>query len=741
MKKNKSTNVMAGILMVSFIGVFLVISGRFFYIQATGEVNDVSLEKWAKEKRTSSYSIPAERGRIYDRTGMTLAYDQPTFRLYATVDEAFSENQKNPQHVEDPEKTAEKLANLLDADEDELLSILESGIENDKTQVEFGKSGRGISQQTKEEIEDLNLPGINFMKESMRYYPNGMFASHIIGFARSIEAEDEDGNIDTGINGITGIEHEKNELLKGKDGFISFERDKYNKKLLDPNEVIKKPVDGQDIYLTIDQKVQTLLEDVMTQVDEEYSPERISAIVMNAKSGEIIAMGNRPSYNPNNPTDVENWYNDAVSIPFEPGSSMKMFTWAAAIEEGVYNGNETYKSGTYRVNEQVQPIRDHNGGEGWGTITYDEGFLRSSNVASSKLLWEKMDSDTYLDYLHAFDFDKKTGIDLPGEAVGTISYTYPRDKLSTTFGQGTTLTPIQQVKAATAIANEGEMLKPYVIKKIVDSNSGDIVEENSAEVVGKPISKETANQVLDLLENVVTSEEGTGQMYALDNYSAAGKTSTSQIPDPNGGYLRGYGNNIFSFMGMAPAEDPQLIMYVSVKQPDLETDEGYAQGSAPVSFIFKNVMENSLRYLDIEPDKENENETEEISIPDFNIDNVKKAKKELEKQGINVTVIGSGDKVVAANVTEGEKLLPNDRVLLLSDKATMPDITGWSLRDVFQLGNLLELDIHVNGNGYVVSQSIKSNKPIKKGDNLSVELTPPKEKEQEDEKPEESNED
>src|SRR5699024_4189262 len=323
--------------------------------------------------------------------------------------------------------------------------------------------------------------------------------------------------IDKEIKGITGIEHEKNELLKGKDGFISFERDKYNKKLLDPNEVIKKPVDGQDIYLTIDQKVQTLLEDVMTQVDEEYSPERISAIVMNAKSGEIIAMGNRPSYNPNNPTDVENWYNDAVSIPFEPGSSMKMFTWAAAIEEGVYNGNERYKSGTYRVNEQVQPIRDHNGGEGWGTITYDEGFLRSSNVASSKLLLEKMDSDTYLDYLHAFDFDKKTGIDLPGEAVGTISYTYPRDKLSTTFGQGTTLTPIQQVNAATAIANEGEMLKPYVIKKIVDSNSGDIVEENSAEVVGKPISKETANQVLDLLENVVTSEEGTGQMYALDN--------------------------------------------------------------------------------------------------------------------------------------------------------------------------------------------------------------------------------
>src|SRR5699024_5005615 len=211
-------------------GIFLVISGRFFYIQATGEVNDVSLEKWAKEKRTSSYSLPAERGRIYDRTGMTLAYDQPTFRLYATVDEAYSENQKSPKHVVDPEETAEKLANLLDADKDELLSILENGIENDKTQVEFGKSGRGISQQTKE-IEDMNLTEINFIKETKRYYKNRMFASHIIGYGRNKETEDEDGNIEKGINGVTGIEREKNELLKGKDGFISFERDKYNKKL------------------------------------------------------------------------------------------------------------------------------------------------------------------------------------------------------------------------------------------------------------------------------------------------------------------------------------------------------------------------------------------------------------------------------------------------------------------------------------------------------------------------------
>lgn len=732
MKKNKSTNIMAGLLMILFIGIFLGLSGRFLYIQATGEVNDVSLEEWAKQKRTSSYSIPSERGRVFDSTGMTLAYDRPSYRLYAVVDEAFSENQKNPQHVEDPDKTATELAALLDANQEDILSILEKGIENDKAQVEFGDIGRGLSQQTKDDIDELNLPGVHFQKEAMRYYPNGMFASHIIGFARETENEDEDGHVDKNIQGITGIEKEKNDILTGRDGYISFERDKYNKKLLDPNEVIKQPEDGHDVYLTIDQKIQTLLEDAMTEVNEQYQPDRIMAIVMDAKTGEIKAMGNRPSYNPNNPVDVENWYNDSISIPFEPGSTMKMFTWAAAIEEGVYNGDETFKSGSYRINEQVQPIRDHNGGEGWGTISFDEGFARSSNVAAAKLLWEKMDSDTYLDYLHAFDFDKKTDIDLPGEDVGTISYNYPRDKLSTTFGQGTTLTPIQQMKAATSITNNGKMLQPYVIDKIVDPNSEEVLSENTPEVVGEPISEDTANQVLDLLESVVSSKHGSGSMYALDNYSVVGKTGTSQIPNPDGGYLTGYGNNIYSFLGAAPHDDPQLLMYVAVKQPHLETDDGYEAGSVPVSFIFKNVMENSLRYLDIAPDKENESETKEVSIGELIGKNVQKVKKELENQGINqVTVIGDGKKVSHANIGEGEKILPNQRVLLVSDKPQMPDLIGWSARDVLQLAELLDLELEMDGSGFVVSQSIDSGERIKGKETLNATLSPPNEAEDE----------
>src|SRR5699024_10400208 len=377
-----------------------------------------------------------------------------------------------------------------------------------------------------------------------------------LGFARA----DEDGEE---VSGVTGMEKEKNKILAGKDGKVRYQRDKYNKKLLNSDEEVTEAEDGQSIYLTIDQKIQTLLEDVMSQVDDKYEPKRITAAIMDPKTGEMLAMSNRPSYNPNNPDKVENWYNDVISTPVEPGSTTKIFTWAAAINDGKYNGDETYQSGRYKINEKVAPVNDHNSGAGWGTITYDEGFRRSSNVAASKLVWEKMGPDTFHDYLEKFDFDEKTGIDLPNEVAGKISYDYPSDKIRSAFGQSSTITPIQQLKAATAFANEGEMVQPYVVKKIVDSNTNEVIEENKTKSVGNPISKETAAQMIELMDSVVNSDDGTGRKFKLDNYSLIGKTGTAQVPNPEGkGYLTGKENYVFSFIGMAPKDDPKLLMHV-----------------------------------------------------------------------------------------------------------------------------------------------------------------------------------
>lgn len=732
MRKNKSTYFMAGIFIIFFSVVFLVITGRFLYLQVTGEVNGVSLEAWAEEKRTSSYTMPAERGKIFDRNGMTLAYDRPSYRLYAIVDESYSENAEEPLHVVDPKETAEKLAPLLDADASDIQERLEKGIEEGRFQVELGNIGKNLSKETKDRIEAEEIPGIKFEEEPLRYYPNGMFASHIIGFAREAEMENEDGEITSEITGVTGIEKEMDELLRGEDGYISYQRDRYNKKLLDPNEVVKAPEDGADVYLTIDQKVQTLLEDVLSQVDEEYNPEKMTAIVMDPKTGEIIAMSSRPSYNPNNPKNVENWFNDAISNPFEPGSTVKMFTWAAAIEEGVYNGDEEFKSGSYQVNEKITPINDHNGGRGWGNITFDEGFERSSNVAASKLVWEKIGTETFLDYLHAFDFDEVTGIDLPGEVSGQILYNWPLEKITTAFGQGTTTTPIQQMKAASAIANDGKMMQPYVVDKIIDPSSEKVLEDKSPNVAGEPISEETAEQVRKLLESVVYGEHGTAKNFQLEDYRVGGKTGTAEMPNPEGGgYLKGRENYVFSFLGMAPIDDPKLMMYVSVQQPELEYDE---TGSMPVSFIFRNVMENSLHYLNIEPDQDDdENAMEAFELPELTGERTESVVKELKEKEIQVTVVGNGKEIVAANKEEGDQIFPSDRVILITDEPEMPDLTGWSLRDVVAFADLMKLKIEVIGNGYVIHQHVEEGTPIQEGDYLGVELAPPDFEENENE--------
>ncbi|MFC4404673.1 penicillin-binding protein [Gracilibacillus xinjiangensis] len=692
---------------------FLVILGRFLFIQVTGEVSGVDIKALADEKRTNEYAIPAKRGTIYDRNGMPLAQDHTVYRIYAVLDEAYTSDPLTPRHVQDVDKTAKRLAPILDMDKNEISDILHKGIENGRFQVEFGNNGKELTQQQKEEIEALNLPGIYFNDEVIRFYPNGMFASNTLGLTNKTDDK---------IVGISGVEKNYNDILTGADGYISYQRDKFNVKLLNPKEVVQEPADGDNVILTLDQKIQTLLEDSMSEVVEQYNPERISAVVMDAKTGEILAMSNRPSYNPNNLGDVENWYNDVISTPFEPGSTMKIFTLAAAIEEGVWNPNDTFQSGTYKAGANIQQIGDHNWGKGWGPITYLEGIQRSSNVAAAKLAYEKIGPAKFLDYLNAFDFDTVSGIDLDGEVAGVIQYNYAIEQITTSFGQGTTTTPIQLMKAATAIANNGKMLKPYIIKEIADANTGKVLQEGKTEVAGEPISAETAKKTLEVLETVITSEKGTGyKRYKLDGYSLAGKTGTAQIPHPEtGGYMTGRENYIFSFLGMAPAEDPELIMYVSVKQPELKDNE---PDSAPVSFIFNNVMENSLRYLNIDTDQEKTPSIPIIKVPEWKNKTTKDVADQFEEAGIQTVVIGDGDNVVNVSVEAGSEITAHQKVYVLTDAPKMPDLSGWSLRDVIKLQSLVGFEMNWSGEGYVVKQDLQQGSSISSNDELSIELS------------------
>ena len=450
----------AFLLFLLFAGLFFLLLTRIVTIQATGKVEGQELAAKAAAKYSQEEVLTAERGRIIDRNGETIAEDTLTYKLVAVLDESVTQKADDPQHVVNVEKTAEKLAGYLTIPEEKILEILKAGVEKDRYQVEFGSAGREISHTKMLEMKEDDIPGLLFVRDLKRLYPNGAFASHLIGYAMKEELE----NGETKTTGRMGLEAIHNDVLTGKNGKMEFDTDKWGFLLPNNESAITPAVNGSDVQLTLDKTLQNFLEDAMSGVQEEYDPTRMIAVIADPKTGEILAMSQRPTFDPNTREGLsDNWLNESIELTIEPGSPMKMFTLAAAIEEGKWDPNATYPSGTYTLLDSR--IGDHNSGRGWGTISFLEGFQRSSNVSMAYLL-ERLGADSFMTYIDAFGFGEKTGIDLPKEASGQILDEYPINKLTTAYGQGSTVTPIQMIQAATAIANDGVMMKPYVIDQI-----------------------------------------------------------------------------------------------------------------------------------------------------------------------------------------------------------------------------------------------------------------------------------
>ncbi|PAD84497.1 penicillin-binding protein [Niallia circulans] len=704
-RKQPNINFGAAILFILFCLLFFVLVIRFVYIQATGEVSGVELAAQAEKKHNTSRVLEASRGSILDRNGDVIAEDAVSYKLVAVTDKSLSKNLDKKVHVADPELTARELAKYIDLKESEIYRIL---TKKGAKQVEFGEAGKDLSYETKKKIEDLKLPGIQIVEGKKRFYPNGIFASHVIGYL-----EEDDGKE----TGRLGIEESLNKMLTGTNGSMQYSKDIWGYILPNSKDKIVPAQNGKDVYLTLDKKIQSFLEDTMNKVNAEYDPVKMIAIVANPKTGEILAMSQRPSFDPETREGITaSWHNEAIETNYEPGSTMKIFTLAAAVEEGVFNPNEEYQSGRY------EGIGDHNNGAGWGPISYLEGVQRSSNVAFAKLAKEKIGFETFREYLTKFGLDQPTGIDLPKEANSSIVFNWPIEKITTAFGQGTALTPIQQIQAATAIANDGKMVKPYVIEQIKDPNTGKIIKKGETKVAGTPISAKTAKEVRDILETVITSKKGTGyKKFNIDGYDVAGKTGTAQIPKSGGGYLKSKNDYIFSFLGMAPKDDPELIMYVAVQQPKLKETE---TGSEPVAEIFTSVMKSSLQYMDIVPTKEVISKP--IEIPNLSGMTAEEAKKILEDKRLNAVIIGDGKTVEEQLPVKGDTYLKGEKVILKTDgKETVPNMKGWSLRDVLKVADLNKLKLESSGSGYVSSQSIKAGSKIKENDKLSVKLKEP----------------
>ncbi|WP_175639135.1 penicillin-binding transpeptidase domain-containing protein [Metabacillus schmidteae] len=698
-KKSVNMNRGSAFLAIIFLILFIVILFRFLYIMVTGSIDGVNLVENKERRITKEGILEGKKGEILTRDGEKIAIDSQVYTIIGVL------NKKDPNHIKDIPDTASKLAKVLETDAKEIEQLLS---DSKAYQVELGKIGRNITFSQMKEISDLELPGIIFSPDIRRTYPLGDFSSHIVGIT------DFDGK------GISGIEKEYANKLSGTDGYINKKIDGFRGwgyELPQEESESKPPQNGNNIHTTLDTNIQTILEDSMNQVVKEYNPGKIIGIVMDPKTGEILALSNRPSIYPNEQNEV-NYLNYALSSSFEPGSTMKIFTLAAAINEGVYNGNEKYKSGSIEVTGTL--IHDHKK-EGWGTITYDKGVQLSSNVAFTILAKDKLGFDRFYHYLQEFGFDKKTGIDMGDETLGKFVYEFPLEKATTSFGQGSTFTPIQLVTAASSIANDGKMMKPYVIKKFTDEN-GKTLKETQPKVLNKPISAETAKQTRELLTSVVT--DGTGSHFQLNDFQVAGKTGTAQIPDGNGNYQVGRNNYMFSFLGMAPADDPRLIVYVAVEQPNLKSDQ---VGADPVSEIFNAVMDYGLKKLnatsDVDKNKSNTDELTPIIVDSSKDKLVKYTVSSLKEKGVEPIILGKGEKVVETAPIEGTELLKGSKVLIKTEgKMVMPDISGWSFSDVMKLISLTGLEFQHEGNGFVTSQSIAAGKEIKEGNKLSVKL-------------------
>ncbi len=691
-----------------FLFFILVLFVRYCYLALSPTINGRNMKKFAANRNTVSMVLTANRGTIYDMSGNVLAHNVTSYTLIAYLDKSRSSGSKI-NYVKDIDTTAKSLAQVLEADENKIKEILQNGKDKGKYQVEFGTIGKNITEIKKSEIEKLNLPGIDFEETAKRYYPNGDFASYILGYAKTTETTDKNGKTTSTIEGELGIEAKFNDELKGTDGYLMYQQDRFGYKIPDTKEKKISALDGKNIYLTLDSSIQRFAETEVQSINNEYSPEWSLITVMDAKTGDILASASTPSFNPNL-RNITSYENPLVSNAFEPGSTMKIYTYMCAIDKGTYNGDETFKSGSIEVADAV--IKDWNN-TGWGSITYDKGFEYSSNVGVTNIVNHFIDKDELKNCFKKYGFGKSTGIDLSRELTGNLGFKYPVEVANAAFGQGINTTPIQHLKALTIIANDGQALTPHIVSKIVDPNTGKTTYKRKIEKSERLVKQTTVSKIKDLMFNVVNNEDGatTGKAYRIDGFDVIGKTGTSQIYNSKtGGYLHGSNDYIYSFAGMYPKDNPEIIIYAAVKKPNVGT-------SKVLSNSINNLMKNIAKYKNMFSVNNNSSSVSSLKLESYINKKTSDVKKIMEDNNIKVTVIGNGDKIINQYPNKGDTVLSYDRVFLITngDEGKMPNIIGYTRSEVIYLMKTLGYKYELEGYGYVVAQSIKEGDLV--GDN------------------------
>ncbi len=700
MKRKSSIRINIKLIMLTVSFLFILIIIKMLYVALASDVDGINLTAFANNRYTEEKTLYASRGTIYDRKGEVLAINANSYTVIAYLSESRTKDADNPQHVVDKPGTAKALAPILGRSEEELLSLLNR---ENLYQIELR---RGITEVEKNQILELDLPGIDFEAGYKRSYPLGDYASYIIGYAR----KDDSGEI----KGEMGIENYFNDTLKGQNGWIEYQKDAYGYQLPNASTIGEEAKKGADIYLTLDQNIQLIVENAINTLETNYESGWATFSVMDAKTGAILGSASTPSFNLNTLDGLESYLNPLTSYVYEPGSVMKIFSFMDAIEEGIYDGKAKFWSGSIELKDGTK-IKDFNN-TGWGEIDYDTGFAYSSNVAATKLALQ-LGSEKLRSFYETLGFGKTTGIELPGELSGTIRFNYESELANASFGQGLTVTPIQMLQALTTVANNGVMLKPYIVDKIVDAE-GNIIEQNKRTEIATIAKKETVDQIKDLMYKMVYGGFESSKLFAPDNITLIGKTGTAQIASGTGGYLKGEYDYIKSFAGLFPYEDPQYIVFFSVKQ--------LIGGTNDIAKIVNNVVEEVAKTMNLSEAINDVDESKIIALSSYISNQINPTVEELKNKGLQPVVLGNGKYVVNQYPLKRANLLIGTKVFLLTNDTSlvMPNVLGWSTNDIVSFCNLIGLSYHLNGYGVVSGINLEVGKPIDLTQTLEITLTP-----------------
>lgn len=655
----------------------------------------------AIEQQTRDYQVSSARGTIYDRNGKALAVSSSA--------ETISVNPKEISEAGyDVNALAEKFAEILELKAEDIVPKLTKNAQDVEIKAK-------VDTEVADKIREMNLEGVYFKEDTKRYYPYGTFASHVIGFT----GRDNQG--------LGGIEMVYDDELSGVPGRVVTLKNAHGTDMPFQEERHIDSENGLNVVLTIDETIQHFAEKhVDTVYEETEAAEGVACIVMDVKTGEVLAMTTRPNFDLNKPNEVideamldkidlaetddefnqavanarnKMWRNKAVVDSYEPGSCFKIMTMSMALEEGVVTPEDTFFCPGYKIVEDRQiHCAEENG---HGSQTFKDGVKNSCNPVFIEV-GQRVGIDKFKKYYKAFGFNDKTGFDLPGEANG-VFYTDEQFKIvelaTSSFGQGPKITPLQLISAVSAVANGGNLMKPYLVKELTNED-GVVVQKNEPTIVRQIVSEETSNTVRELLENAVNV--GSGQNAYIKGYRVAGKTGTSEkIP-------RGQHKYIASFVGFAPANDPKVACLVVVDEPSL----GSYYGGAVAAPVVGKILEDTLNYLGVEPQYTTEEQTTiDISVPDVVGMDLAVAKKKLGDMGLKYTIIGGGEKVTNQMPASFAKVGTGSVVVLYtesraeSEKVTVPDIKGKSLQRVKSILSSNGLNLSIVGAGATGSTS------------------------------------